>query len=31
MPPAEALEFLLNRMKKTKTNKDFLDSMTKGA
>jgi transcription termination factor Rho len=30
MPPAEALEFLLNRMKKTKNNKDFLDSMTKG-
>jgi transcription termination factor Rho len=30
MPPAEALEFLLNRMKKTKNNKEFLDSMTKG-
>jgi transcription termination factor Rho len=30
MPPAEALEFLLNRMKKTKNNREFLDSMTKG-
>jgi transcription termination factor Rho len=30
MPPAEAIDFLLNRMKKTKTNKDFLDSMAKG-
>ncbi|MBA4157506.1 MAG: transcription termination factor Rho [Gemmatimonadetes bacterium] len=30
MPPAEALEFLLGRMRKTKTNKDFLDSMAKG-
>ncbi len=30
MPPAEAIEFLLGRMKKTKTNKDFLDSMAKG-
>jgi transcription termination factor Rho len=30
MPPAEALEFLLNRMKKTKNNREFLDSMAKG-
>ncbi|HET7274032.1 MAG TPA: transcription termination factor Rho [Longimicrobiaceae bacterium] len=30
MPPAEAIEFLLGRMKKTKSNKDFLDSMAKG-
>jgi transcription termination factor Rho len=30
MPPAEAIDFLLNRMKKTKANKDFLDSMAKG-
>jgi transcription termination factor Rho len=30
MPPAEAIEFLLTRMKKTKTNRDFLDSMAKG-
>jgi transcription termination factor Rho len=30
MPPAEAIDFLLTRMKKTKTNKDFLDSMAKG-
>ena len=30
MPPAEAIEFLLGRMKKTKNNKDFLDSMAKG-
>jgi transcription termination factor Rho len=30
MPPAEALEFLLGRMKKTKTNADFLASMARG-
>ena len=30
MPPAEAIEFLLDRMKRTKTNKDFLDSMAAG-
>jgi transcription termination factor Rho len=30
MPPAEALEFLLDRMRRTKVNKEFLDSMAKG-
>ena len=30
MPAAEALEFLLERMKRTKTNKEFLDSMAHG-
>jgi transcription termination factor Rho len=30
MPPAEALEFLLERMKRTKSNKEFLDSMARG-
>jgi transcription termination factor Rho len=30
MPPAEAIDFLLNRMRKTKGNKEFLDSMAKG-
>ncbi len=30
MPPAEAIEFLLARMEKTKNNKEFLDSMTRG-
>jgi transcription termination factor Rho len=30
MPPAEAIEFLLGRMKKTKNNADFLASMAKG-
>jgi transcription termination factor Rho len=30
MPSAEALEFLLERMRRTKTNQEFLDSMTKG-
>ena len=30
MPAAEALEFLLDRMRRTKTNKEFLDSMAKG-
>jgi transcription termination factor Rho len=29
MPPAEAIEFLLGRMKKTKNNKEFLESMAK--
>ncbi len=29
MPPAEAIEFLLGRMRKTKNNKEFLDSMAK--
>jgi len=30
MPPAEAIEFLLARMEKTRSNKEFLDSMTRG-
>ena len=30
MPSAEALEFLLERMKRTDTNQEFLDSMAKG-
>jgi transcription termination factor Rho len=30
MPPAEAIEFLLDRMKRTKTNQEFLDSMAGG-
>ena len=30
MPPAEALDFLLERMRRTKTNKEFLDSMAHG-
>ncbi|MCI0434134.1 MAG: transcription termination factor Rho [Gemmatimonadetes bacterium] len=30
MPPAEALEFLLDRIRRTKANKEFLDSMAKG-
>jgi transcription termination factor Rho len=30
MPAAEALEFLLERMRRAKTNQEFLDSMTKG-
>jgi transcription termination factor Rho len=30
MPPAEALEFLLERMARTDSNKEFLDSMAKG-
>jgi transcription termination factor Rho len=30
MPPAEAIEFLLERMKRTKTNVEFLDSMAAG-
>jgi transcription termination factor Rho len=31
MPPAEAIEFLMERMKRTKTNQEFLDSMAAGA
>jgi transcription termination factor Rho len=27
MPPVEAMEFLIERMKRTKTNKDFFASM----
>ena len=30
MPSAEAIEFLLSRMKRTTTNSEFLDAMTKG-
>jgi transcription termination factor Rho len=30
MPPEEAIEFLLNRMRKTKSNAEFLDAMTRG-
>jgi transcription termination factor Rho len=30
MPPSEAIDFLLSRMKKTKSNKEFLDSMARG-
>jgi transcription termination factor Rho len=30
MPPAEAIEFLLDRMRRTKTNQEFLDSMAGG-
>jgi transcription termination factor Rho len=30
MPPAESIDFLLTRMKKTKENKAFLDSMARG-
>jgi transcription termination factor Rho len=30
MPPAEAIEFLLSRMEKTKNNREFLESMTRG-
>jgi transcription termination factor Rho len=30
MPPAEAIEFLLDRMKRTETNAEFLDSMQGG-
>mgnify|MGYP000206356563 CR=1 FL=1 len=29
MPPHEAIEFLLNRLKKTKTNREFLESMAR--
>jgi transcription termination factor Rho len=31
MPPAEAIGFLMERMKRVKTNKEFLDSMAEGA
>ena len=31
MPPAEAIEFLMERMKRAETNKEFLDSMAAGA
>ncbi len=31
MPPAEAIEFLMERMKREKTNQEFLDSMAEGA
>ncbi len=30
MPPAEAIEFLMDRMKRTETNQDFLDAMAAG-
>jgi transcription termination factor Rho len=30
MPATEAIEFLLSRMEKTKSNKEFLESMTRG-
>jgi transcription termination factor Rho len=30
MPPSEAIEFLLSRMQKTKSNREFLESMTRG-
>ncbi|MGE0160302.1 MAG: transcription termination factor Rho [Gemmatimonadales bacterium] len=30
MPPAEGIEFLLSRMEKTKNNREFLESMTRG-
>jgi transcription termination factor Rho len=30
MPPAEALEFLLQRMARTKNNKEFFVSMAEG-
>ena len=31
MPPAEAIGFLMERMKRVKTNQEFLDSMAEGA
>ena len=31
MPPTEAIEFLLTRMKRAESNKEFLDSMAQGA
>ncbi len=31
MPPAEAVQFLIERLNRTKTNQEFLDSMTAGA
>ena len=30
MPPAEAIEFLMERMRRTETNKEFMDSMAAG-
>ena len=30
MPPVESIDFLLSRMRKTKANKEFLDSMARG-
>ncbi len=30
MPPVEAIEFLLERMKRTKTNKEFFSTMSQG-
>ena len=30
MPPAEAIEFLLSRMKRAETNKEFMDGMAQG-
>ncbi|MGH7541508.1 MAG: transcription termination factor Rho, partial [Gemmatimonadota bacterium] len=30
MPPAESVQFLIERLKRTKTNQEFLDSMTAG-
>jgi transcription termination factor Rho len=30
MPPAEAIQFLLDRMKRVDTNQEFLDSMAAG-
>jgi transcription termination factor Rho len=30
MPPAEAVQFLIERLNRTKTNQEFLDSMTAG-
>ena len=30
MPPAEAIEFLLSRMQKSRDNQEFLESMTRG-
>ena len=30
MPPTEAIEFLLDRMRRTETNQEFMDSMAAG-
>ena len=30
VPPPEAIEFLLGRMRETESNQDFLDSMARG-
>jgi transcription termination factor Rho len=30
MPPTEAIEFLLERMKRTKNNKEFFATMAQG-